>query len=294
MAYQGARDLYIAKITANTETAYTVEEPKRLGKVASINKEYAGNSENMYYDDRLDDILAGAMDKTLTVEVKELTQEMEALIQGQTVNKGMKVESTQDGQIDFAIGYRTKVENTGKYEFYWHYVARPEPFGVEHTTATNKPAITNRTIKFTLRDREKDGKSGVSINELALAANDTEAKALLAIDTQKNIIKWFTAVPEPFSGAPAMGLSIVSVIGATAGHTHITVTPAKESGSTYKYLIDNIVSMPDVDDTPAAEWITWDGTAEIAAETGKEIVVAELNATNKVIKAGKTTIVAKV
>lgn len=201
MAYLGVKDLYFAKILTNTATSYTTDEPVLLGKVGSIKKDYSGSMENSFYDDKLDDVLQGLTAKSLEVVVKELSQDNESLLMGQKLVKGMRVESTEDECPDFAVGYRTKVAKTGKYEFVWKYVCKPEPFGSEHNTQADKPAIAERTIKFTCRDREKDGKDGVSINELALQTGDTEAKALLAVDTETNKIVWFTEVPEPLTEA---------------------------------------------------------------------------------------------
>jgi phi13 family phage major tail protein len=196
MAYTGIRDLYIAKVLTNTTTSYTTDTPIILGKVASLKKDYKGSTENLYYDDKLDDILQGLTEKTLEVEVKELTQANEALLMGQTIVKGMRIESTGNECPDFAVGYRTKVAN-GKYEFVWKYICKPEPFGAQHDTQADKPKISNRTIKFTCRDREIDGKDGVSINESALQTGDTEAKVLLAVNSETNTIKWFEDVVEP-------------------------------------------------------------------------------------------------
>lgn len=201
MAYIGVKDLYIAKILTNTTTSYTTDDPIMLGKVGSIKKDYSGSAEPSYYDDKLDDMLQGLTGKSLEVVVKELEQEIEAMLMGQQIVKGMRIESTADECPDFAVGYRTKVAKTGKYEFVWKYVCKPEPFGAEHSTQADKPAIAERTIKFTCRDREIDGKDGVNINELALQTGDTEAKALLAVDPETKKIVWFTEVPEPLTAA---------------------------------------------------------------------------------------------
>lgn len=196
MAYVGIKDLFVAKITKNDSTTYTTEPPIRLGKMASLKKDYKGSFENNYYDDTLDEIVQGLTEKTLEIEVKELSQENEALLQGQTIVKGMRVESTSDACLDFAVGYRTKLNN-GQYEFVWKYVCKPEPVGSEHDTQADKPKISNRTIKFTCRDREKDLKDGVDINAMSLKDTDTDALALLAVDSTTKLIKWFTAVVEP-------------------------------------------------------------------------------------------------
>ncbi|MBK1809139.1 hypothetical protein JHL18_00555 [Clostridium sp. YIM B02505] len=196
MAYIGIKDVYIAKVIKNDTTGYEADTPVRLGKAASLKKDYKGSMEKNYYDDSLDSMLQGDTEKTLEVEVKELTQEVEAMINGQKLVKGMRVESTSDSVGDFAVGYRTKLQN-GKYEFVWKYVCTPEPFGSNHDTVADKAKINNRTVKFTCRNREIDGVDGVNINESALLTGDTEAKALLAVNTTTNMIHWFEEVVEP-------------------------------------------------------------------------------------------------
>lgn len=198
MAYVGVRDLFIAKITKNDTTGYETDTPVRLGKAASVKKDYKGSMEKLYYDDALDSMLQGDTEKTLEIEVKELSQEIEAMINGQEIIGGMRIESTSDAMNDFAVGYRVKQQD-GKYEFVWKYVCTPEPVGAQHDTVADKAKINNRTIKFTCRNREVDGKDGVNINESALTETNTAAKALLAVNSTTKIIKWFEAVPEPLA-----------------------------------------------------------------------------------------------
>lgn len=302
--YRGIKDLMYAKVTKNEEGEYKVETPKRLAKIASCKKDYAGSTENAYYDDKLDEVLQGTVTKSLEIVVKGLDAEVEAELQGQIIVKGMKIESTQDITPYFAIGYRTLL-GSGKYEFYWHYLCQPEPIGAEHNTKADKPAIAERTIKFACLDREVDGKNAVSINEDLLnsttGATLTEAKALLAIDPVTKLIKWFSEVQEPLSAqggtttpVVASGLTVTSVASATVtGSTKITVTPTKASGNSYKYKSGASVTTPNVGDDTATGYQTWDGTVELAIATGQKILVVEVDATGKVVKAGQATVTSK-
>lgn len=198
MAYVGIKDVFIAQVTKNDSTGYTAGTPVRLGKTASLKKEYKGSMDKLYYDDALDSMLQGDTEKTLEIEVKELSVAVETMLQGQKLVKGMRIESTSDGMGDFAVGYRTKLLN-GKYEFVWKYVCTPEPIGSQHDTVADKGKVNNRTVKFTCRNREIDGEDGININESELKDTDTDAKALLTIDATTKLIKWFTAVPEPLA-----------------------------------------------------------------------------------------------
>jgi len=46
-------------------------------------------------------------------------------------------------------------------------------------------------------------------------------------------------------------------------------------------------------DLSGLEWIAWDGTSEISAESGYYITVAEIDTTDKCVKSGETIVVSK-
>ena len=88
-------------------------------------------------------------------------------------------------------------------------------------------------------------------------------------------------------------LNVTSVDGATSGKTAITVAPTKLfATNTYVYKTAASVTLPAYNDALNG-YIAWDGTADITATTGHEIVIAELSATGAVLKAGKTTVKSK-
>lgn len=91
-------------------------------------------------------------------------------------------------------------------------------------------------------------------------------------------------------------LSVQSVAGSDTGDTMIVVTPMKDSGNTYVYKTGASVTLPAYDevcDTSSGDWTAWNGTDEIAATNGQQIVVVEVAAGNKARKAGKATVVSK-
>lgn len=206
MARIGVKDLYIAPIKTNTETEYSADTPIKVAKVASIKKDYKGKTEPVYYDDALDEEIDGLVEKSLEIETKEIPIDVESMINGTRMIKGMEMGSTADATGLFAVGYRTK-DRQGKYTFYWHYICKAEPLGEEHETQAEKIKISNRKLKFSIMDRKKtDLISGkevhldhITIDESALKETDSEAKTLLAIDSTSKKIKWFDAVPEPFA-----------------------------------------------------------------------------------------------
>ena len=87
-------------------------------------------------------------------------------------------------------------------------------------------------------------------------------------------------------------LTVTSAAGTKSGDTKITVTPALTSGNSYKYKVGENLDVP-VKGQNVKTWTAWDGTSDITAATGKEVVIAECDATYKVVNAGKATVTAK-
>lgn len=91
----------------------------------------------------------------------------------------------------------------------------------------------------------------------------------------------------------ANGLKVTSEAGSTSGKTKITVDVAKASGNSYVYKTASSVDMPLTLDVLSSGWTSWDGSADITATTGHDIVIAEIDSNNKCIKAGKATVTSK-
>lgn len=111
----------------------------------------------------------------------------------------------------------------------------------------------------------------------------TEAEAISALLAKANIDE---------EGALA-ALTVVSTAGTNTGETHIVVTPALESGNSYKYKAAANPTMPVYDQVCTSGWSAWDGSSDIAATAGQKIVVAEVDAGNKAKKAGQAAVVVK-
>lgn len=88
-------------------------------------------------------------------------------------------------------------------------------------------------------------------------------------------------------------MNITSVAGSTSGSTIINVEPTLASGSSYKYKIAANPTMPNIGDLCRSGYTNWNGSEEIMAETGKRIVVAEVDSNNKCIGVGITSLVVK-
>lgn len=106
--------------------------------------------------------------------------------------------------------------------------------------------------------------------------------------------KTFTEVGEEAPPVESLKvLTVNSVAGASTGDTKITVTPAVESGNSYKYKTGASVSVPTVDADCSTGYTSWDGSEDITATKGNKILIVEVNSSNKAKKAGIATITVK-
>ena len=85
-------------------------------------------------------------------------------------------------------------------------------------------------------------------------------------------------------------LKVTSAAGTETGDTKITVSPAVTSGNSYKYKTGEMLDVP-VKGQNVKNWPVWDGSADIKAASGNDIVIAECDASYYVVNAGKATVV---
>lgn len=90
-----------------------------------------------------------------------------------------------------------------------------------------------------------------------------------------------------------LDLTVSSVEGTAQGDTKITVTPAAQTGDSYKYKVGTSAATVTVGQVLTTGWTAWDGDDDITAQTGKIITVAEVDGDNKAVGAGHATVTAK-
>lgn len=101
-----------------------------------------------------------------------------------------------------------------------------------------------------------------------------------------------------FNGKPSItdgtlgNLQVVSVAGTLSGDTAIYVNPALTETS-YVYKTDTTVDLPSYDEDLSTGWTAWDGTSDITATTGNQIVIAEVDGSTLAKLAGRATVTAK-
>lgn len=185
----GLRDLFTATITQNTKEEYSTGKPEMLARAVSAKIQEKFNSEPLYSDDSPEGTIRSFEGVSIELEVDKLLCEKIARIYGQTYKNGFLVGNTQDVNKDFALGFRSKIGDTNKYEFYWFYVVGVDGgLETELETLAEKPKGAKVKIKLIGRGREKDDNYKIVVNETELMEDQTDA--LTAI---KN---WFSKVQE--------------------------------------------------------------------------------------------------
>lgn len=97
---------------------------------------------------------------------------------------------------------------------------------------------------------------------------------------------WFESEAEAIEylkymlGVGTLGtLTIQSAAGTTEGNTKITVTPEKTGTNVYYYQLGTSLQLPEYNED-CSGMTEWDGTAEITAESGQQILIVECEGTN--------------
>lgn len=89
-------------------------------------------------------------------------------------------------------------------------------------------------------------------------------------------------------------LTVNSVAGTSAsGKTKVTVSPSLSAGNSYKYKTASSVTVPEFGAECKSGYTAWDGVSEITATTGNKILIVEVDANNKAVKADSATVASK-
>lgn len=118
----------------------------------------------------------------------------------------------------------------------------------------------------------------------------TKASALFIPVLYNPTSLWIATVVD--SSNTLKALTVTSAAGTASGTTKLTVTPAKASGSLYKYKTAASAT-PVVYGQNVQTWTAWDGTSDITATTGQVVTVVECGSDYKAKSAGNATVTAK-
>jgi len=178
----GLRDIHIALLTKDDNTGATYATPTKLERAISAKLSPKVNSENIYSDDTVEDVITSFDSIEVEIELNQLTLTSRATLQGASVVTGVLIESKQDLAPTVALGFKSKKHN-GKYRFVWLLKGKFELAADEYDTEADKPAPKTAKLKGTFYSRDFDG-------NFRFIADEDEVGIDPAILTA-----WFTAVP---------------------------------------------------------------------------------------------------
>lgn len=127
----------------------------------------------------------------------------------------------------------------------------------------------------------------VTLANITISGGDSNQPSAISVAVHGN------GAPRILTDIYLAPLTVISVAGIGAGNTAVYVNPVIESGRSYKYKTAAIVDLPAFDAVLTTGWSAWNGVVNIAAATGDQIVIAEVEtASNKAKKAGRATVTA--
>jgi len=178
----GLKDIHIAVLTSDTASGAVYETPSKLERAISAKLSPKVNSDNIYSDDSVEDVITAFEGVDVEIEVNQLSLTSRAKLQGSTVVKGVLIESKDDLPPTIALGFKSK-KNNGKYRYVWLLKGKFELVTDEYDTEAEKPKAQSAKLKGKFYSRDFDG-------NYRFIADEDETGA-----DQTIISSWFTAVP---------------------------------------------------------------------------------------------------
>lgn len=280
---------YVARYSENGAGTVSYSGGVRAGRAVeySFSVNDTGSDNNFYCDNEVGESSSGVFSGgELSWTVAELEQAISEMILGlhteqievgeDTVEELVYDESMASPYLGAGIIEKMIVRGQTK----WRGIVFPKvQFAVPEDAATTQGETiewqTDTITASVLRDDSTTHKWKRT------AVFDSESKADAYICHVLNI-----------TDASLEDLTVTSQVGTAEGTTALEVTPELTEGRTYRYKTGPNVQMP-VLYQDLSDWTAWDGSADIPANTGDMIVVAEVDSIGLCMAAGSATVTAK-
>lgn len=152
----GLRDIHIAVLSKDDSTGATYSKPEKLERAIGAKLNPKTNSDNIYSDDSVEDIITAFEGIDVEIEVNQLSLSSRAKLQGAKVVKGVLVENKDDIPPTIALGFKSK-KNNGKYRYVWLLKGKFELATDEYDTEGEKPKAQSAKLKGKFFSRDFDG-----------------------------------------------------------------------------------------------------------------------------------------
>lgn len=168
---------------SDDNTGVTYDPLIKLERAISAKISPKSNSENIYSDDSVEDVITAFEGVDIEIEVNQLPLLSRAKLQGAKVVKGVLVENKDDIPPTIALGFKSK-KNNGKHRFVWLLKGKFELAADEYDTEAEKPKAQSAKLKGKFFLRDFDG------NYRFICDEDNQGADAAIISS------WFTVVPE--------------------------------------------------------------------------------------------------
>lgn len=179
----GLKDIHIALLSEDISSGATYETPEKLERAISAKLSPKSNTENIYSDDTVEDVIAAFEGIDVEIEVNQLSLTSRAKLQGSKVVKGVLIENKNDVAPTVALGFKSKKTN-GKYRYVWLLKGKFELTTDEYDTEGEKPDPKSAKLSGTFYPRDFDGNYRFIVDE-----DESGVDASI-------ISGWFTDVPD--------------------------------------------------------------------------------------------------
>ncbi len=193
---RGFKDVYVAKVTKNTEAEYTTDIPVKLGKGISAKVSDKFTSDKIFGDDAVEEVVNSYEGSEIELELNTLAPQDRRDLLDNLYENGFLVKSGEDTPPEVAIGWCAKKGN-GRYEFVWYYCGKFAE-GIEDTYETQEDKIKTQTnkLKGTFYARNKEVAIGEKKRKPYSIVVDEENLITEYVSAKASIDAWFKSVQE--------------------------------------------------------------------------------------------------
>lgn len=182
----GCKNLHLAEVLTDTDESTTWGSPTPVKSLISVSITDQKENVTFYSDDTIEEVLPSFSGKEVTIELGYLTPEIEAMISGNTYNKGLFVQSADATAKEYALLFSAPLSRGGERKvcLYKGVLARDE---ASYQTKGESIESSNVTLSGVFMPLQSNGL--VEIKADSTDENLTSAEQQIVDD-------WFTKVPE--------------------------------------------------------------------------------------------------
>ena len=182
----GCKNLHLAPVTQDTLEGTTWGSPVPVKSLISVSITDQKENVTFYSDDAIEEVIPSFSGKEVTIELGYLTPEVEAMISGNTYNKGLFTQSANATAKEFALLVEAPLSKGGtrKVCLYKGVLAKDESAYQGKAESVESSNVTLSGIFMPLQSN--------GLVEIKADSNDENLT-----EQEKQVVqKWFTKVPE--------------------------------------------------------------------------------------------------